>query len=292
MTILSEEEKGRIVFEQVSIAQIISRFKYRIAITWLLVTMEGLIYLAIPLVIGLAINGLLIESYSGLMQLAMLCALLLVVGTARRFYDTRAYGKIYKRMSSELVARERDRNASVSAISARSQLFNEFMEFLEYSIPEISHNFISLGGTLLIIAFMDLRILGVCLAAAGISICIYWLNGDRIFILNRGENDEFEQQVRCISEGGEAEVMDHFHRLMRWRIKLSDLETINYSGVWLALSVALVSSVMLMAGTNNGSVGTAVTMIMYVFSFMESTVAFPLYYQQVVRLREIAGRLK
>ena len=277
---------------QISIRTLLSRFKRRVYLTWLLVLLEGGAYLLIPLVIGRAIDGLLAKSYFGISSLAGLCCFMLVVGAARRLYDTRAYAIIFKTVSTEMVAKEKGRDTPTSTISARARLFHEFIDFLEHSIPEISHNFINLLGTLVIIATLNLKILAVCLTSGLFAILIYLLSGPKIYQLNKGENDELERQVTCLEKGTPRQLHDHFSKLMRWKIKLSDLETINFSGVWLGLSAVLVASVILLGDSNGSGVGSAISVIMYVFGFIESTVVFPLYYQQLVRLREISGRFE
>lgn len=276
----------------ISIWSLIRRFKGRVYLTWLLVLLEGSAYLFIPLVIGMAIDDLLSQSYTGITSLAGLCCCMLVIGAARRFYDTRAYAKIFRTVSTEMVAKEKERNAPISTISARSRLFQEFIDFLEHSIPEISHNFINLLGSLVITAILDLRIFVVCLTCGLFAVCIYWFSSNRIYQLNKEENDELERQVTCLDKGSPEQLHDHFRKLMRWKIKLSDLETANFTGVWLGLSAVLVATVIILSQSNGSAVGSAVSMIMYVFGFIESTVAFPLYYQQLVRLHEIAGRLE
>lgn len=202
------------------------------------------------------------------------------------------YGDIYCKVSKELIQKEKKRKSSTSKISARSRLFTEFISFLEFSIPEISHNFINLVGTLVIIATLNVKILAVCLGATCLATLIYWLSGGEIHKLNKGENDELERQVQCIESGKKKDIERHFRRLIRWRIQLSDLETINFTGVWIGLSIALVSSVFFLGTPGDAAVGTTISVVMYVFGFVESVVAFPLYYQQIVRLQEITARFQ
>ena len=246
MTSLAGNQLPELVQPSISIRRLIRRFWKSVTLTWLMVMLEGAVFLVIPLVIGMAIDDLLVQSYSGVKILIALCIVMVTVGTGRRFYDTRAYGTIYRKMSKELVHKEKKRNSTISTISARSHLFTEFIEFLEFTIPEISHNLINLIGTLIIIGTLNLKILGVCLGSACLAALIYWMSGGRIHRLNKGENDELERQVHCIEAGDKKELDDHFRNLMRWKIRLSDLETINFTGVWIGLSAALISSVLLL----------------------------------------------
>ena len=109
--------------------------------------------------------------------------------------------------------------------------------------------------------------------------------------MNRGGNDEIEKQVDILRSKNEAGIRGHFAALMRWRIKLSDLETINFSLIWIALAGVMVFTVMSATASGKLSFGQIVSTVMYVFGFIEAIMAFPIYYQQMIRLREIAGRL-
>ncbi|MCG8459225.1 MAG: hypothetical protein MI919_23355, partial [Holophagales bacterium] len=76
-----------------------------------------------------------------------------------------------------------------------------------------------------------------------------------------------------------------------WRIKLSDLETLNFSLIWIALACLLVFTVAIVTSAGEASFGLIVSAVMYVFGFTESVLALPLYFQQLIRLREITTRL-
>lgn len=292
MESLTGNQLPELIQSSISIKKLVQRFWKSVSLTWLMVMLEGAGFLVIPLVIGMAIDDLLVQSYAGVKLLTALCIVMVTVGTVRRFYDTRAYGTIYRKMSKELIQKEKRRNSTISKISARSHLFTEFIDFLEFSIPEISHNLINLVGTLVIIGTLNIKILGICLSAAVLATLIYWVSGAKIHRLNKGENDELERQVQYIETGNAKELDKHFKNLTRWKIRLSDLETINFSGVWIGLSAALISSVILLGTPGDTPVGATISVIMYVFGFVESVVAFPLYYQRIVRLQEIAGRFQ
>ncbi len=252
---------------------------------------ESVSLVAFPVVIGWAVDDLLNDSGAGVLKLGGLCLVLLFVGAARRFYDTRAYAHIYRTVADEVVAEERRRQSPLSTTSARVSLFREFIEFLEESIPALLNEFIGLFGTLAIIALIDLRVFFACLGAAGFTTGVYWLSGGRIFRLNQGMNDETEKQVAVLESGDRATVQHHFGLLAHWQIRLSDLETGNYSVIWLALSAVVIYTIIAVATSATATMGQVIAAVMYVFGFVEAILAFPLYYAQLIRLREIAGRL-
>ena len=277
--------------QNISLKALLTRFWKKALVTWLLVLLEGLCLLLIPLVIGWAVDDLMQHKVVGIVQLGALCVGLLIIGAGRRFYDTRIYSGIFSKVSIELVTREKRRETSVSKISARTNLFTEFIEFLENSIPEIFNHFIGLVGTLCIIAFINIEVFMACLVGAAVTSMIYLLSQKKILNLNKGQNNEFERQVDIIASHKREIVKSHFRNLMTWNIKLSDLETINFSLTWVVLAAVLVCSIVVVASSASVTFGQVVSTVMYVFGFIESVIAFPLYYQQMIRLHEIANRL-
>ena len=278
-------------YNNISLKALLRRFWKKTLVTWILVVLEGFCLLAMPLIIGWAVDDLMKGETLGIIQLGALCLVLLIAGAGRRFYDTRVYSGIYRKVSNELVAGERCRQTGISRISARTNLFTEFIKFLEHSIPDLFNHFIGLIGTLAIIVFLDVRVFWACLAGTALISIIYALSQNKIHCLNREQNNEFEKQVDIIASQDSSGVKTHFKNLMVWTIRLSDLETINFSLTWLVLTAVLIVSILVAATSAETSFGQVISIIMYVFGFIESVMSFPLHYQQIIRLQEIGTRL-
>ncbi|NDV26401.1 ABC transporter six-transmembrane domain-containing protein [Desulfovibrio sp. JC010] len=276
--------------KSISLKNLIRRFWRKTLLTWIFVLVEGVAIVLMPMVIGWAVDGLMVDDLSGIYQLAGLCLILLLAGAGRRFYDTRAYAKIFNTVANELVQNERGKKSGVSKITARTNLFIEFIHFLEESIPEIIQQIITLFGVLLIIVFIDWKVFAACLASVAVTGLIYAFSEKKIFQLNKGSNDEFEQQVDILTRASSPEIRAHFKKLTIWDIRMSDLETLNFSGIWIALSAVMLFSVT--SSVSAGlSFGQVLATVMYVFEFIECIMSFPFFYQEVVRLREIGVRL-
>lgn len=286
---ISENECGN---GAVSLRLLFARFRWRILGTWLLVILEAGLMLMFPLVIGIAIDGLLQQVYDGLYLLGLIGGLMIASGAARRFYDTRLYAGIYTRAAEQIVTQERDRKASVSVISARTSMAKELVEFLENSFPAIIDCVIGLAGTLIMVWLLQTHVFVACLTATGIIVTIYAVTSNRTLSLNKGANDESEKSVEVISDGMVPDISSHFGRLMRWNIRLSDLETVTFSLSWLIMLAVLLFSVVATIQTGVTAQGKVLSILMYVFGYIESVIALPLFYQQFVRLREISGRLE
>lgn len=277
--------------DAISLRHLFTRFRWQLFGTWFLVVSEAGLILMFPLMMGTAIDELLQQVYDGLYLLGIVGILTVLVGSTRRFYDTRVYSRIYSSAAEQIVEQERDRNAGVSAISARTGMATELVEFLENSFPAMIDCVIGLSGALVMIWFLQAKVFAGCLAATGVVVAIYSLTRHKTYALNHGANDETERRVDVLSNGTTAEVSVHFRHVMRWNIRLSDLETVNYSVSWLAMIAVLLFAVVATIQSGVSAQGKVLSILMYVFGYIESVVALPLFYQQFVRLQEISHRL-
>ena len=275
----------------VSLSGIFLRFKWRISFTLSLVVAETLLELLYPLLIGWAINDLLADSYRGIWMLLGLGIGHVLIGSTRRFYDTRLYARIYRKITPEMVDGARAKGQPVSSICARSNLLTEFVEFFENSMPEVISALIGMIGVLSILAALNMHVFLACLGLLGLMALIYLLTGTLNYRLNSGYNAELEQQVACIEQNNAALLNDHYKRLMGWNIKLSDLETGNYFFIWIGVLALLVFAPVAAVSGGSNNYGLLFSLLIYVFDYIGKVATLPLYVQQLIRLREIADRI-
>lgn len=275
----------------INLKQLLLRFRWRIAFTMTLVLLETLLTLLLPLFIGWSINGLLEGRFTELFYLGGLGVLMLIIGSGRRFFDTRAYADIYTTISAETVEREQTKGKSLSVITARVRLLSEFVEFLENSLPLIVQSLIGVVGTLLIILSLNVSIFVACIVLLMLMATVYLLSGKLNFRLNKNYNDELEKQVDVLSTEQLDAINGHFKAVMKWNIHLSDLETVNFVIIWFGIILLLVYSPVAVIESGVFNAGLVFSALMYVFQYIEDIVMLPLYIQQLIRLQEISTRL-
>ena len=268
---------------------LLKRFAGRYALTLLLVVLESAGWVFFPLFIGRAIDSVLADSVRGLYELAGLGIVTMAVAVVRRLVDSRAYGVIYTTLGEEMVAR--DTESSTSTRTARLGMLREVVEFFENSLPELIVALVGLVGTVLILAALNLPIFIGCLIVTAATVTLYALAGNRITRYNEGLNNEHERRVDIVHSGNPARVARHLRRVMRWNIRLSDLEAATYGVNWLIMIALMVYSVNASA-EQTVEYGIVFAVVMYVFEFMESMMMLPLHYQHWLRLREISARLE
>ena len=124
-------------------------------LTYALYNVENVLNLAHPLVLGVAINGLIRSEYGGLALLVGQHLTHLLVGTARQMYDTRAFTTIYSETVTRLVCRQRDAGVGVSTVAARSGLSRELVDFLEHHLKVVFSSIYGVIGALAMLVVYD-----------------------------------------------------------------------------------------------------------------------------------------
>lgn len=270
---------------------IFKRFRASILITFSLLSLENVLMVLTPFVLGLAIDGLLDGDLMPTLLLGGLLLVEIVIGTGRRFYDTRCYGRIYAELASENAVNGWQAGRSISSLGARSEQLQEMVGFVEMELAQSYNAVIRIGGALVMLAIVDWRLLIGCLLAALLIFVIYMFSSEQIYRFNRGLNDQHDKQLSLLESRNETLARSHFRRITRWSIRLSDLEARNFALVDLVASILLLFSLWGAATGGNATPGSIFAILAYVLEFVEGSYLLPMAFQQFVRLNEIASRL-
>lgn len=274
--------------KNITLLSIFKRYKWKMSLTFFFVFLESVLFVLFPLVIGFAINGMLEQSYTGIFQLVTLGVLLTIIGTIRRMYDTRVYAGIYKQLAFETTQKQKEK--STSAVSGKVTMLKELVEFFENSFPDLVNSIIGLVGTLIILFSLSENIFFACLGILVFIYVVFALSSKKTSLFNHNYNNTLEEQVDIVESKNPEKIKKFFHKMMHWNIKLSDIESINFAVVWLAMSGLIIFAIV--ESTSLGLVyGSIFSIIMYVFNFAESSTMLPMYYQEYLRLKEISKRL-
>lgn len=266
-------------------------YRGRILLTYALFNLENILRLLQPLVLGLAINDLLLGSYLGLALFVAQHLGHLAVGTLRRMYDTRTFTGIYTDLASGLVIRQRDRQVAVSAVAARSTLSRVFVEFFERDVPALVRALYSVIGALVLLAWYDWLLVPLCVVLLAPAYMLNKLYGRKTFLCNRRLHDELEREVAVIHQGKPAEIRDHYQRVAGWRVKLSDWEALNF-GLMELFILGLMVAALARSCHLGAAPGDIFAIFRYVLMFIMGLDSVPILVQQMGRLRDVGRRLR
>ncbi len=272
-------------------ASVARRYWKLIAATLMLLGVENVFTVLEPWLLGRAIDGLIARDYTNLCVLIGASLAALGVGVARRLYDTRAYGRIYRETASAMVEQESAAEKPVSQIVARASFVQEFADFFEQMVPAALVSALTLVGAVVMMAVLSPLLCAATIAVAALIAGIFLLSRQRMMALNTHLNDEMERQVEVLTQRNRATTITHFSSIVRWRIALSDLEARNFGGVFfLTITLTAVAAVIMIV-VEEKSEGQIFAALTYVLQFSEALVILPYTYQQYVRTSEISARL-
>ena len=262
-------------------------YRLKIVTTMSMLTLERLCSIAVPFVLGIAINDVIAGSYRGVWLLAALELTVLTVGTLRRLYDTRVYAGIYTEIADGTAKQS---TLAVTKRAARLQLGRELVDFFEWELPELVAALIGIVGSLVMLLFLLPMIGGISVAVAALIGLVFVASKRRMFGLNKLLNNELERQVTMLERDTPISRKLHLNRLARWRIHLSDLEAGNFAVAELMLAALIIGAVVVTVETGM-SVGEVFAVLTYLIDLAEGLVVLPWTYMQSIRAQEIGGRM-
>jgi hypothetical protein len=252
-----------------------------------LLAVERMLGVAVPFVLGVAINDLIDGNLRGIWWLIALELLALSIGTVRRLYDTRVYAGIYTDVADSTAQRL---DISISRRAARLGLARELVDFFEWELPELFAALIGIVGAFGMLIYLLPSVGGLSIVAGLLVGIVFLFSRGRIFSLNKLLNNELERQVSMLESEREFSRRRHLSRLARWRIHLSDLEATNFAVAELLLASLIIGSVVVTVRAGL-SVGEIFAILTYLIGVTQSLIILPWTYQQLIRAREIGGRI-
>ncbi|MEM6746815.1 MAG: ABC transporter six-transmembrane domain-containing protein [Pseudomonadota bacterium] len=270
---------------------IFRRYWASILITLGLILVSSLLWLLQPFLLGIAIDGLISDDWSGVVWLAALQISVLTIGMARRFFDTRVYARIYRDIAEEAVTASQEADLELTRISARAGMLREVVSFFEYSIPFSLRSVINLFGSLVLLWFLSRTVLIACAIAIVLIGLIGFAFSGLIRSLSKRISDQQEREVDIISQGSRRDTRKHFRALARWQIAFSDTDVVMFGLSNVVLTGVLLFALYQTVSVENAEVGTIFAVFSYVTRFQFAAYVLPDTYRQLLRTLEITERV-
>lgn len=266
------------------------RNRARILLTYTLLTIEEILELLYPFVIGVAINGLLEQNHTGLIIFACQVVLHLLVGVSRRMFDTRTYTRMYAQLATDTALQQHGNGIELSHIAARSSMLQGFVDFFERDVSAMIQSVFAVLGSAIMLSFYDLWLVLFCVVLV-VPIFVlnsfYAVKSER---LSKGLNDELEGQLSALESRDEKVITKHYSLLATWRIKLSDAEAKNF-GMMQVFVLALFVTALLRLSVLNLEPGSIFSVFSYILGFTTGLDKIPVLVQQLSRLKDVRKRL-
>ena len=272
-----------------TVLALLRAFRWRIPLTWLLISCETALTALVPLFIGFAIDGLLASDTEALFQLIAVLTVLILVSVIRRAYDTRVFGTVRVEMGKAQAARAA--NLPISTLNARLGMGRELADFLEADLPLAMTSFVQLIISLIVLYIFDPMLALAGASSVAIMLVIYSLSHARFYRLNGQLNQQTEQQVGILETRKPQRLMTHLTRLRGIEVRISDTESIIYGGIFVVLLGFVVFNLWYATANLSITSGTIFSIVTYSWELVDAALAFPMALQGWSRLSEIMQRI-
>ncbi len=262
----------------------------RIRTCYGLVVGENLLDLLWPFAIGLAVDGLIDNTWAGVTVFITLSLTHTAISFIRQRYQSRTFNPLYADIAADLVAQQRAAGVDTASVSGRTELTAEYVDFLDGDIPLAITAAFTVVGSLVMLFLYD-PLVGV--AAAAVAAPVILLNR-RLMARSKGFyrelNDLTEIDVDVIGRGRREESRRHFGIIGRRWVRLSDTEAASW-GIVEVVAVALWVFTLLRVTSGTIDVGAIIAMIAYVAFYTAGFDDVPGVLQRLTRLGDIKRRL-
>jgi ABC-type multidrug transport system fused ATPase/permease subunit len=222
--------------------------------------------------------------------MAMALLIMIAAGIGRRFYDTRLYFRIYNDQVVQLAKTKFSINNDPTQVIGHVRLLRVLVDFFEQNIPNAARSLFALVGAGLMLAWLNLPMLGLALAALVLLSFLTRRYGKLAERLNRIINHFGQRETKLLIQLDPARTNHHFNKVSQWRIQLSDAEAGTFGILWLYATLLIVFAIYLSTKAQQPP-GQIFAQLTYLLGFIEALQGLPILVERWTQVTDIIKRI-
>ncbi len=283
--------------------EVAKRFRKGILLALSLVVIENVAWIIEPGVFGKVIDALIDRASTNgptLRSLNVLPLFLWILvfavnsgtGVARRIFDERIYLRIYSELATGVAAGGRKRQYSASKTAALTQLSEQYISFLQYRMPEVIDQLISIGGAVIALAAFDWRISVACLTIVLPLVLITGVYTQRVSALQKEYHDNYEQTFDVFATQSIEEVKSYYAKATLLKQRIANWGAMNFGVMRVALLAIFIAVLYISIDLDDFSTGAIYSIVAYIWTFITTSEYMPELMESWTSLKDISRRLK
>ncbi|MCX6156439.1 MAG: ABC transporter six-transmembrane domain-containing protein [Ignavibacteriota bacterium] len=214
------------------------------------------------------------------------------VGAFRRSIDPKIFLRIYTRIATSISRTSILKKISISRTTARVELSQQFISFLEYRVPEIIQNAISISGAVIALYFFDWIISLTCLLIVLPMYIINKLYMKKVSALQKEYHDNYEEIYDVFSKRDPVHVRNYYNNLAKPQKKIANWGSFNFAFMRFTLLIIFLVVLYVAIELDNFSAGELYSIVAYLWTFVTATEYMPELLENWSSMKDIARRLK
>jgi ABC-type multidrug transport system fused ATPase/permease subunit len=285
------------------LVELVHRFRKGIFIALSLVVIEHVAWIVEPAVFGKVIDALIDRASTEGPNLRSLNVIPLFIwigvfiinsgtGVIRRIVDERIYLRIYSELATSVASGGHKKQFSVSRTVALTQLSEQYISFLQYRMPEIIDQIVSITGAVIALAAFDWRISVACLTIIVPLIQVTGVYTRKVSALQRQYHDNFETTFDVFANQSVDEVKTYYAKVTALKQSIANWGALNFGVMRVALLIIFVAVLFISIDLDNFSTGAIYSIVAYIWTFITTSEYIPELLESWTSLNDISRRLK
>lgn len=283
--------------------KLVQKHKKGIATIASFIIIENVAWIAEPTLFGNLIDGLIAKANpeKPADKIAYIIPLILWIsayiinsgsGTLRRLFEPRIFQKMYIELVTSIAEAGNKLGLETSKTAGRAQLSQEYVTFVQYRVPEIAEQTISIIGAVIALTFFDFRISLVCLFISVPLLVMSNLYSRNVIKLHSELHDNFESVYDIFAKKESAQVKTIYSSMARIQQKIAVWGASNFGIMRFVLLVIFLFVLHIAIDLDNFSTGNIYAIAAYLWSFVTSVEYIPELLESRTSLKELSRRLK
>jgi len=213
-------------------------------------------------------------------------------GSVRRIFEPGTYQNIYVDIVDRITGKGESEGLETSKITARTQLSQEYITFLQYRTTEFAEQVIAILGAVTAVAVFDIRISMLCLLAAVPITAIGFFYYKKISLLQNSLHNNYEDTYEAFSKRDKNLVISIFRNMAKTQQRIGRWSAFNFSAIRICLLLIFIGVLYISIDLDDFTTGNIYSIVAYLWTFTTSVEYLPEILESWTSLQDITERLK
>lgn len=285
------------------IVDLIIAYKKGISIVLALILIENIAWIVEPTLFGNLIDAFIEKASAETIEAKVLRILPLLLwilaylinsgaGAIRRRIEAKTFQKMYVELVTQIAEKGNLIKLDPAKSAARAHLSKEYVAFMQYRLPEIAEQTITIIGAVIAQAFFDWRISAACLFIAFPLIIISIIYNNKVVALQTQLHDDYEKIYDSFSSFESAKVKQTFSSMARIQEQIAKWSAANFGIMRLVLLIIFLFVLYIAIDLDNFSTGNIYSIVAYLWTFVTSVEYIPELMESSASLKDLSTRIR
>ena len=213
-------------------------------------------------------------------------------GTLRRRLEPHVFQKMYVEIVTNIAEIGKKLGLDPSKTAGRANLSQEYITFVQYRIPEIAEQGISIIGAVIALTFFDFRISLACLTISIPLVILGNLYTKNVVKIHSVLHDNYESVYEMFSTKEPAQIKGTYNSMAKLHEKIAGWGALNFGVMRIVLLLIFLFVLFIAIDLDNFSTGNIYSIASYLWSFVTSVEYLPELFESRTSLKDLSRRMK